>query len=368
MNDTLMTASNQFMSRPDDQRFASLTDLDAFVRDQRERSRAAVLSSKKIGFTATEDGKGLQMVGRERNGDPTHWSFNQLAGLAAVPAGLLRKQCEKGLASLAADNLNAGFGVIRDVDDVGILARDNGHMEVAAATGPRYGRVWNADITRSLVERFGDGVSGDWKVPGMFGKALPEVTKANTTLYASDRDMFVFLADEEHRIEIPNRRNGQSGSLARGFFVYNSEVGSKTLGLEFFLFDYVCCNRIVWGVEEHQKIAIRHTVSAPDKWLAEITPTLLAYSESMVAPVEARIKAAQQRVVDDARDFLSKRQFNTKQVDLILAAHQEEEGRPIETVWDAVTGVTAYAKQVPFTDDRVDLERAGGKLLDLVAA
>ena len=69
----------------------------------------------------------------------------------------------------------------------------------------------------------------------------------NTTLFASDRDMFVFLADEDNRIENPNRRAGRFGSFARGFFVWNSEVGKTTLGAGFFLFDYVCCNRIVWG-------------------------------------------------------------------------------------------------------------------------
>ena len=45
------------------------------------------------------------------------------------------------------------------------------------------------------------------------------VTKDNTTLFASGRDMFVFLADEENRIELPDRRAGCSGSFARGFFV-----------------------------------------------------------------------------------------------------------------------------------------------------
>src|SRR5205085_2945852 len=97
----------------------------------------------------------------------------------------------------------------------------------------------------ALVERFGDGVSGHWRVPGEFGNRIT-VTKENTTLFASDRDMFVFLADEDRRIDVPGRRNG-SGSMARGFFVWNSETGDKTLGLGFFLFDYVCANRIVWG-------------------------------------------------------------------------------------------------------------------------
>lgn len=51
-----------------------------------------------------------------------------------------------------------------------------------------------------------------------------------------------------------------------------------------------------------------------------------------------------------------------------MAAHEREECRPIETLWDATTAVTAYAKTFEYQDARVDLERRGGALLDLVAA
>jgi hypothetical protein len=66
--------------------------------------------------------------------------------------------------------------------------------------------------------------------------------------------LFVFLADEENRIELPNRRAGRLGSFARGFFVWNSEVGKTTLGAGFFLFDYVCCNRIIWGADQYTEL------------------------------------------------------------------------------------------------------------------
>ena len=104
-----------------------------------------------------------------------------------------------------------------------------------AATGPQYGRVWNADVVAMLIDRFGDGVTGDWRVPGEFGRRVT-VDRRNTTLFASDRDMFVFLADEDRRIEVAGR------NLARGFFVWNSEEGGKSLGAGFYLFDYVCAN------------------------------------------------------------------------------------------------------------------------------
>ena len=45
---------------------------------------------------------------------------------------------------------------------------------------------------------------------------------------------------------------------------------------------------------------------------------------------------------------------------------EDEEGRPIETVWDVVTGATAYAKSIPWTAERVEFETTAGDLLDLV--
>src|SRR5262249_44345241 len=104
--------------------------------------------------------------------------------------------------------------------------------------------------------------------------ALATRRPATSARPSCDRDMFVFLAGEEHRIELRNRRAGRFGSFARGFFVWSSEVGKTTLGAGFFLFDYVCCNRIIWGAEQYTEVRIRHTKGAPDRWLEEVTPVL----------------------------------------------------------------------------------------------
>ena len=375
---TLTEASYEFMTRPNDERFTSLTALNDFCTKQKLNSRAKNVSSRKIQFSSTPDNKGLVVTGNHNYANPTHWSFTQMSTLAGVPASLLRTQCEKSLAPLAADNLNAGMQVIRDVEEVGMLIRIEEADEVrrpsseqtitlAAATGPKYGRIWNSELTQALVKRFGNGINDTaWTVPGFFGKPLDEITKENTTLFASDRDMFVFLADEKNRIVLPNRRNGEQGSLARGFFMWNSEVGSKTAGMGFFLFDYSCCNRIVWGVEEFQKIAIRHTATAPDRWIEEIHPTLIAFANASASPIEARLKAAQEQKIGKAEEFLAKRNFGPRQIPLILNTFELEEERPVESLWDVTTAITAYAKQLPHTDTRVEMEREGGKILDLV--
>jgi hypothetical protein len=91
---------------------------------------------------------------------------------------------------MSADCINYGLKYKRGIEGVGLLIAKNGRNELRAATGPRYGRIWNSDVTDALISRFGDGITGTWRVPGEFGKAII-VDKGNTTLYASDRDMFV---------------------------------------------------------------------------------------------------------------------------------------------------------------------------------
>jgi len=376
---TLMQVNEQWSKRPADQRFTSLLDLQKKVNADRHNSIGSVISTRQIKVIPhpANPMKGVTIEGSKGLYDPTHWSFGQLASLAGAPAGYLRTLP----APLVADAMNYGLRFNRDAEDVGILRtktfvdsldgeRDGSdpveHVELRAATGPRYGRIWNGDIVDSLVQRFGDGLTGDFRVPGEFGKAV-KVTKDNTTIYGSDRDIFVFLADEVNRVEMGNRRDGQSGSLARGFFVWNSEVGASTMGIGMFLFDYACSNRIIWGVKEFKEVRLRHTMSAPERFTEEVAPILQAYSQASALPIEATIKAAQEAKIESDLDAWLRNRFTASESSAIKAAHMREEDRPIETVWDATTGATAYAKTIRNQDDRVAMERKGGALLDLVS-
>jgi len=369
---TLMQASRQWASRPADERFLSLHEMAAKMRDLRDRSRAVVESTRKIELFPDDTDmthRGLQLgIGRGPLAGvalaPTHFSFGQLCSLASPgnsPAGYFRDS--KLPAPIIADALNHNLRFTRAVDEVGLLASlgdDNAvgvpNGTLRAATGPQYGRVWNADVVAMLIDRFGDGVTGEWRVPGEFGRRVT-VDRQNTTLFASDRDMFVFLADEDRRIEVAGR------NLARGFFVWNSEEGGKSLGAGFFLFDYVCANRIVWGADQYTEIRLRHTKGAPDRWLEDVVPVLTEYSEGSAKPVVQAIEQARSRkVADDLDAFLAGR-FGRRMVDPIKAVHLAEEGRPIETVWDVTVAATAHARSVPHTDKRLEVERAAGDLL-----
>lgn len=373
----LMQANHQWASRPDDQRFLSLTALDTYCASLRQHSAAKIVSSRALTAHPVEgDNEALMLTGP--NGAPvnvTNWSFGQLAARAGAPAGYLRNIPT----ALAADCLNYGLHHARDVEDCGVLltkvpagGSPTPHTNVSTAataravTGPNYGRIWNSTITGALVKQFGDGVTGKFRVPSEFGVQGQPITKASTTLYASDRDMWVFLADEVNRIELPNRRNGKTGTLARGFFVSNSEVGASTFILGQFLFDYMCGNHIIWGVEQFQELRIRHTAGAPDKYLEQAAPAILAMSNASSVGMVDMLKSAQAKKVENVDEFLNNR-FSRTQTSAIKAAHMADEQRPIESLWDVSTGITAYARNIQHTDDRVKLEREAGKVLKLAA-
>lgn len=363
---TLMQASNQWRSRPDDQRFTSLVDLNNHFQHIKANSQSHVMSSRGLAVVPVEGSNhdGIRVISRgsDVQAEVSNWAFGQLASRAGAPAGYLRQLPSE----LVADNLNYGLHVNRDMENLGVLMYQNGGpAELRAVTGAGYGRVWNATIAQSLVDRFGDGITGAFKVPGEFGVDV-DVTKANTTLYASDRDMFVFLADEKNRIEVPNRRDGKPGQLARGFFVWNSEVGASTFGVATFLFDYACSNRIVWGAQEYREIRIRHTSTAPDRWIEEVAPAIEQYAQSSTASISAALEMARNKKVDNVDEFLTKR-FTKKLASEFQAAHMADEQRPIESLWDVATGITAYARSVGYQDERIKLERDAGAIIDMAS-
>jgi hypothetical protein len=368
----LQQANREWATRPADQRFTSLVDLRDFKRRQMESSRQAVVPSSKINVSPTEDNKGLliDLPGVKDYVVPTHWSFGQMAQLAGAPADYLRNKLP---APIVADCLNYGLRYDRDQSEVGTLVRlqtdpetgEATRAQLGAATGPNYGRIWDHELANALVQKFGDGVTGQWKFPGEFGKEVA-ITNRNTTFYGSDRDMFVFLCDEKNRIELKDRRNGEPGSLARGFYVWNSEVGKTSLGCAFFLFDFVCQNRTIWGARDFNEIRVRHTSGAPDRWLEEMQPVLIEYAESSSKTVTEVIENARKRKLDDVDEFLTKRFSKRLALDM-KEVHEREEHRPIETLWDATNAVTARARLIPFQDQRVEMEREAGKILQLAA-
>ena len=129
-----------------------------------------------------------------------------------------------------------------------------------------YGRIWDHELVSAVMNIAGNG-TGDtiWKVPGLLDWAtmthnpFTDITNETTPLYASDRDVFLFLVDDTYPIEAGRLPNGEPDLYFLGFYCWNSEVGSMALGIASFYLRAACSNRNLWGVENFEEISIRHS-------------------------------------------------------------------------------------------------------------
>ena len=131
-------------------------------------------------------------------------------------------------------------------------------------------------------------------------------------------------------------------------------------------------NRNLWGVEGFEEISMIHSKYAPSRFIEEARPALHSFANGSTRKLIDGVNAAKAAKVadtqDDAISFLAARKFTRAQVANVLDTHEREEGRPARSVWDMAQGITAVARNIAHTDDRISFELEARKLLDKVAA
>ncbi|MBB3773520.1 hypothetical protein FHS55_004157 [Angulomicrobium tetraedrale] len=368
--------SSEWFSRPDDERFLSLDELAEMVRGRADHSQSRLVETSRIHVEVSRSNAerlSLVLPGADALAEPNHWSFGQLAAQIGAPAAYLRQLP----AALASINLQYGLTSHR-AEQIKTYETTNGRVELRAVTGPDYGRIYDHELVEAVQRIAGNG-TGDtrWKVPGVLnwstGVYNPrvDITKDTTTLYASDRDVFLFLVDDLNPIEAERLPDGSPDLYFRGFYCWNSEVGAKTLGMASFYLRAVCQNRNLWGVEDFQEITIRHSKYAASRFAHEAAPALTRFANSSPLPFVNGIKAAREKIVartdEDRSDFLRNRGFSRAETAKVINTVLAEEGRKPESIFDFVQGITAVARDKPHQDARLDLEGRAKKLLDRAA-
>ena len=392
----LYKAHNQWSTRPDDERFWSLAEMFAACDGYRQIAVEAHVQRADLRVEAN-DGEIVLLGKASAPARLTHFAFGQLSGFAGAPASYLR-----GLpATLAAQNLNHGLKArcqpTEDgASDTALLIHKNGDLMVRAATSERYARVWNADVAARLAPLADDGwqvpparpVSGDDPRARAATEAdclalsrqrsaiavKPGDLIAPAGLYASDKDMFAFLVHEGRGIANPADGNTP---LARGFFVWNSEVGDCSFGVMTFLYDAVCGNHIVWGARDVRELRVRHLGDADDRAVKALSVDLRRYADESASDDEARIASAQRyvlgagkdEVVDAVLNFARAKRFPALTATLAGDAYDVAERTPRygapNSAWAIAQGVTELSQQAKHADRRVALDRAAGKLLEV---
>lgn len=350
------TVYHQWATRPADERFDSMEALEAHLRGKRERSRGAKGNIGRLHAVAHHGAVALECAAFNRPIVPSNWMFGQVAAAVSAPASYLRTLP----APLAADCVNYSLSRSDNNKDVKLLMEDTGDLLIGrAATGPEYGRIWNTDVL-DMVNRFNDMSGGAFYAPW-------DWTKKFRSLFAGDRDMFVFMIDGGSIVD----GGGERDQLHRGFYTWNSEVGRSTWGISMFLFQECCGNFQIWGQTQKVEIKMRHTKNAPIKF-GEIYENLQQYLTGSTVDEVAMIKRAKQFELpadDNAR-------FNWV-LDQGLFTKTEAKGGieiALETIgdcknlWQLVDGMTMLSRSYKYMDERLDLDKRAGKLMDLVIA
>ena len=416
----LSVASNQWATRPDDERFLSLSDMYRARHTAETNCRESVINSGQL--RADWLGEELILQPSPDTSLPvtfkaTNWAMSQFSSWHSIPFGTIKlwqeDSEEVATKQLISDAINHSLKYRGRELAFYHDKLDNGYPQtLRAVTSESYERINDYELIDKVIQ-FVDrsqrqGVT--WKVPGTIdwstGQHIAdiEVTKRNTTLYAGDRDSFIFLVDDMNPINMGKTQRGEDDLLFRGFILGNSVVGYRRIWGMGFLFRGVCQNRCIWGAQDIVSFKMKHLKNVRQR-LFESNPDsdspfeqrrfveglmyLSDQQQNTMLQAENMIKSANQREEFTDRDSRKKalvKLFTARTADNILDHHYKLFGEvdsagnlvvdskgnvntdsEILTRWHLHNTATEYAKTIPNQDARFDLELQAAKILPLAA-
>ncbi len=393
MSTNLNQASHEWATRPADQRFWDLNEMQTATAFHRSTAteRTVDFSTVRLDSPITDDSilfvddSEDAPIRRSRIG---HYAFGQLCRTFEAPASYLRSLP----ASLAVDCLENGRR--RWVQDSSNTTRQllyqgtsDRESTLRAATSESYVRVWNTEIVQRLQGLASEG----WVVPSArpvgaitsrdriateadvidYGKESALTVKVGdmitpSGLYASDHDMFAFMI---HPDVVINDNQSPHG-LRRGTMIRQSEVGDCAIWKLDFLFNTVCGNHIVWDASQIKETRVRHIgKGVQENWQAMVK-SISTYAQGSANEQESKIREAQELILGNSRDevldlLFGKRIVTKKDAGRAYDLAEEFEavhGNP-RSMWGMVQGITRLSQQTAYADSRARLDFAAGKML-----
>jgi hypothetical protein len=339
----LTRASKELYRREPDECFPSLEALSAYCQRQKEASLDRWHPPSVLKTAA--HGRLLLAAGSDGAFEMNDWSFNQLCSLAKVSKDTVNRLSPDTAHRVFQETLPGGNKPLQ------IFTMD---QSIRSIHGTSYTRLHNIELLSMLREYATD-----------FTPPQKAFNHQGTGLYCGEQDMFCFLIDPTGWIEI------EGESFAPGMFVWNSEVGRRSLGIQTFWFQRVCANHIVWDAVEVVDFTRKHTASISDslREMRQIIENLVAKRDQRRDEFAKIIrKAMTEKLGDDAEEVAK-----------VLA----EQGIPRSLAKDAlvcatnmgkftifalIDALTRYTRDIKNAGDRLDADQKVANLLDLVAA
>ena len=280
---TAYTAHREWASRPPDERYASVHALYDAARARRLRTEERTIETVALRTEAVASDALALRDTSGRQAALTHWSFEQLAGIAAAPPKYLRTLP----AAIASDAINYGLRRQRREQQQLLVDRDE-PWTVHAVTSPRYARVHHDELAGRVLDLMAQHPA--WSLPLGYKDGVFGAERVPSGAYLGDRDMFLFLVDGNRDLDDPT--DTSHAGLFRGFILRNSDVGAAALTLDVFLFRAVCGNHIIWGFQHVVGFRRRHVgASIQEAWTARSrasgppsTPTPRTIASSSCGP------------------------------------------------------------------------------------
>jgi hypothetical protein len=342
----LTHASRQLFTRTADERYQSLADLLRATTDIKSRCvNTAIPRSHLRPFIQAS------YLSFERSGQApirlNDWSFTQLCQLAGASKDTVNRLKPDTAAQVFMDLLSSPD---ERPETLQTLVFDN--RIVRSLNGSGYRRLWNPDLVAMLMEYATDFTPPQKGFNGATG------------LYAGEQDMFCFLIDPTGWVEI------QGEAFAPGFFVWNSEVGRRSVGIATFWFQSVCSNHIVWDATEITEYTRRHTgdVDTAFTEIRRIIEALVSNRDSRKDAFASVIaKAMKTRYGHDAQDVTEQLVDAGFVKTLAKRAAAIAEKKGCFSVWAVVDALTQMSREHAFAGSRNEADAKAARLLALAA-
>lgn len=336
----LIAAHQELYRRTEDECFGSLDLLHDHCRRQRDQSSDVWQKPEDVRLSHDM----TLMIGDNPDVTLNDWSFSQLCRMAGVSKDTINRLSHKTASKALEETLP------RAEKPLQLLTTES---VVRSVHGVAYTRLWNADLLDAVREA------------GPEFQAPQTAMTGGTGLYCGEQDMFAFLIDPLGWIEIDDE------AFAPGFFVWNSEVGRRSLGIQTFWFQKICRNHIVWDAVEVIEFSRKHTANVKDG-LVEIRRLV----EHLVARRDARRdsfatvlrKAMTEKLGNDAEEVAKVLTREDLPKGLIKDALAIAQTQGEFTIFSLVDAFTRLSQSVKYAGDRTELEAKIGRLLSLALA
>ena len=337
---TLERAHKELFRRTPDECFDSFEALHRKCCDDREDSVDQWIRPQDI--IVTHD---LTLCCDGEESSLNDWSFSQVCKMAKVSKDTINRLSCKTASKALEETLPTSEKPLQ------LLTHAD---RIRSVHGVAYTRLWNADLL-DVVQEF----ASDFTPPQ---KAMDGTS---TGLYCGEQDMFAFMIDPTGWAEI----NGEA--FAPGFFLWNSEVGRRTVGVQTFWFQKVCQNHIVWDATEVVEFSRKHTANVRDGLndIRRIIEDLIGKRDSRRDGfVDVMRKAMSEKLGDDAEAVAKRLATEGIPRGLINDAMVIAEKQGGFTIFALVDALTKLSQRVQLAGDRTELDMKIGQLLNLAMA